>query len=279
MKGRAGFEAVAAAAQWVLKSGPAAAVCGSRRRPVGACVGRQGAGVTRLLAPNRPWAVRTVFSRVVGWVLASTLATLPSTPAGAQTSHPGSPEGGRSTLPQRNLLVELRHGDAAGFEDADPFTVRSAHAQGSTVQQLWVLNGQHGLLRTGLTVPVQWYQAGWSPDGPVLIEGRGAVDTGRSVGVRVRWPGGQAPVTVELRSEASAWAGGGMRSRVGPDGQPLPEGAVDSAGLLSTVQLPLGRWFTVGGTVRSDVVRQGEIATRELRSEHREVLQLRVTAP
>jgi hypothetical protein len=199
--------------------------------------------------------------------------------AWAQAPRDSASRGAQAALPQRNLLIEFRHGEAAVLEDADPFAVRSTDAQGSSVQQLWVLNGQQGLLRTGLTVPVQWYQTAWTPDGPALVEGRSTVDTGRSVGVRVRWPGGQAPATVELRSEASALAGGGMRSRVGLDGQPLPEGAVESAGLLSTLQVPLGRWFTVGGSVSSEAVRAGEFGTRELRSARQDVLQLRISAP
>lgn len=226
--------------------------------------------------PLRRWATRASLATAC-----AVIGLLPGIgpPAWAQVPRDGVSPGARTALPQRNLLIEFRHGEAAVLEDADPFAVRSADAQGSTVQQLWVLNGQQGLLRTGLTVPVQWYQTAWTPDGPALVEGRSTVDTGRSVGVRVRWPGGQAPATVELRSEASALAGGGMRSRVGVDGQPLPEGAVESAGLLSTLQIPLGRWFTVGGSVASEAVRAGEFGTREVRSARQEVLQLRISAP
>ena len=87
-------------------------------------------------------------------------------------------------------------------------------------------------------------------------------------------------MTVEVRTDASALAGGGMPSRYQLDGQPLPEGAVESAGLLTTLQLPLGEWVTVASEASGQTQRQrGTFSSSDARREQRFVVQMRVTAP
>lgn len=205
-------------------------------------------------------------------------------------------------LPLRNLLVEARQGDASQFDERAAgvssagvvigsdgrvsgqagvsASARSRDAARDTVQQIRVLNGGQAALRVGSTVPMQWLQWVWTPQGPVAIGGSRLVETGRGFVVRPRWPGGDAPATVEIRSEASALAGGGLPSRYAPDGQPLPEGSIDQAGVLTTVQLPLGEWFTVassGDSGRNS--ERGVLSTRDLAHDRQQVLQLRITAP
>lgn len=205
-------------------------------------------------------------------------------------------------LPQRNLLVELRHSDGSttsasggglrsGTVIVGPNGEVQARAEvGVSTRQiergaegvgaLRVLNGGQGMLSTGFSVPLTWYSVVWTPSGPGLVGTPGLVDVGRRVAVRPRWPGGSAPVTVEVRSEASAMAGGAMTSRFGLDGRPLPENATESAGLLTTLQLPLGEWVTVAGSTtsesRSD---RGTVYGTQSRTQGESLLQMRVTAP
>lgn len=205
-------------------------------------------------------------------------------------------------LPLRNLLVELRQGDESGFEAGDAglrsgaVTVgpdgrvsaragvtlesRSGGSTRDTVQQLRVINGGQGSVRIGASVPMQWLQWVWTPNGPAVIGGSQLVETGRGFVVQPRWPGGDAPVTVEVRSEASQMASGGMPSRYQFDGRPQPEGTVTRADVLTTLQLPLGQWVTIASSGEQAQARErGVASTRESGSERRVVVQMRVTAP
>jgi len=212
-------------------------------------------------------------------------------------------QSGAQRLPMRNLLVEVRHGEASRFEQqaagvdqagvvigsdgsvrgGAQVTIGSAQGKtsGDATQQLTVLNGREAMLRVGAQVPLQWLQWGWSAqDGPILVGSSQLVDVGKQVTVRPSWPGGSAPVTVEVRTEAAALASGGMRPRYTPDGQPLPEGSVDRAGVLTTMQLRLGEWVTVarsGDEAQSS--QRGTLSTREVASSRAYVVQMRVSAP
>lgn len=205
-------------------------------------------------------------------------------------------------LPLRNLLVELRHGEASQLRSSGGGVESGAvvvgpngevrarggvtveargrdDARGST-QQVTVLNGGQASLRVGLAVPMQWLQWGWTPDGPVLVGGGQYVETGSGFVVQPRWTGGDEPVTVELRTEGSARASAGVPSRYAPDGQPLPDGAVRQAGVLTTVQVRLGEWITVASSGDTQALRKrGLLSTRDIEREQRLLLQMRVTAP
>ncbi|WP_295641409.1 hypothetical protein [uncultured Methylibium sp.] len=205
-------------------------------------------------------------------------------------------------LPLRNLLVELRQGDESSF-DASAAGLRSAavtvgpdgqvsaragvtlesRSGGSTLgsaQQLRVINGGQGSIRIGASVPMQWLQWVWTPQGPAVIAGSQLVETGRGFVVQPRWPGGDAPVTVEVRSEASQMASGGIPSRYQFDGRPQPEGSVSRADVLTTLQIPLGQWVTIASSGEQAQARErGVASTRESASERRVVVQMRVTAP
>lgn len=234
-----------------------------------------------LLAPLVPWVPPALLALAAGTVHAQAAAP---------------------RLPLRNLLVEVRQGEASRFEargggveaggvsvDSDGrvrgradigLGARSRDATGDAVQQLRVLNGGQAGLRVGASEPMQWLQWVWTPDGPAVAGGSQWVETGRSVVVQPSWPGGAAPVTVAIRSEASARAQGGMPSRWAPDGQPLPDGAIDQAGVLTTVQVPLGEWITVASSDdEGSTTERGSLSTRTLSRGRRQVLQLRVTAP
>jgi hypothetical protein len=205
-------------------------------------------------------------------------------------------------LPLRNLLVEVRQGDESqlrtqgggiqqGAVVVGPngevlarggvtFEARGRSDARSTSQQVSVLNGGRAAVRIGESVPMQWLQWAWTPRGPVVVAETGFVETGRGFVVQPRWPGGEAPVSVEVHTEASDRASGGMPSRHAPDGQLLPEGSLQQAGVLTTVQLPLGEWVTVarsGDTQTSH--ERGVLSSRDAQGQRGFVLQMRVTAP
>ncbi|MBA2723651.1 MAG: hypothetical protein H0U56_12330 [Methylibium sp.] len=205
-------------------------------------------------------------------------------------------------LPMRNLLVEVRQGDESqlrasggGIEQGAVvigpngevsarggvgFEARGRSDARSTSQQVSVLNGGRAAVRVGASVPLQWLQWAWTPNGPVVVAETGFVETGRGFVVQPRWPGGDAPVTVEVSTEASDRAFGGLPSRHAPDGQPLPEGSVQQAGVLTTVQLPLGEWVTVARSGDTQRARErGVLSSRDAQRVQGFVLQMRVTAP
>ncbi|MBA3596964.1 MAG: hypothetical protein H0W40_06260 [Methylibium sp.] len=206
-------------------------------------------------------------------------------------------------LPLRNLLVEVRQGDESrlrasggGIEQGAvvvgpngevlaragvTLEARSRDRLHGTAQQVTVLNGGQAALRTGTSVPLQWFQFAWTPEGPVAVPGGHYVEAGRGFVVQPRWPGGDSLVTVELRTEASVAASAGLNSRYAPDGQLLPEGSVERSGVVTTLQLPLGEWVTVASSAdaRAAVRERGVLSTREVERQQRLVLQMRVTAP
>lgn len=191
-------------------------------------------------------------------------------------------------LPLRNLLVELRQGDAASLDVSAAGVqqgavvvgsdgrasgragvgaeARSRSASGQSVQQVTVLNGGRAALRMGTSQPVHWVQIGWTPQGPAVV-GIGSVwvDTGRGVVVQPRWPGGDAPVTVEVEADSST---------------PTAAGGTAGSRTLTTLALPLGDWVTVAETsdagMRSE---RGTLSTRELAASRRLLVQMRVSAP
>lgn len=194
-----------------------------------------------------------------------------------------------SGLPLRNLLVEVRMGDAASLASSTAgiesgavvigsdgrmsgrasvdVDARSRDAGLRSMQQLRVLNGGRGALRIGSSQPVQWLQIGWTPQGPAVVGlGSSWVDTGRGIVVQPRWPGGDAPVTVELQAESSS--------------APGADGSIASASTLTTLALPLGEWVTVAESGQADSRRErGVLSTREMAAERRFVVQMRVSLP
>lgn len=181
-------------------------------------------------------------------------------------------------------------------------------SSGNSVQQVTVLNGGRARLFFGSTQPVttwQWAWAGgqgggggWTSYGPLegpgqdddeVAErhGRGRspvhivpqttwIDLGQGLVVTPRWPGGRAPVTVELEARSSEPVQpGGVHS-----GQLEPDGQVRRTELSSTVSVPLGEWTVVarnGG--QASRTQSGTLSTRSLDESRSEQLEIRVTAP
>ena len=181
-------------------------------------------------------------------------------------------------------------------------------SSGNSVQQVTVLNGGRARLFFGSSQPVttwQWAWAGgpgggggWTSYGPLEGSGQGDddmaerhgrgrhpghivsqttwIDLGQGLIVTPRWPGGRAPVTVELeaRSSEPAQPGGAYSGQLDPDGQ------VRRTEVSSTVSVPLGEWTVVarnGG--QSSNTQSGTLSTRSLDESRSEQLEIRVTAP
>lgn len=183
-------------------------------------------------------------------------------------------------------------------------------SSGNSVQQVTVLNGGRARLFFGSSQPVTTWQWAWAPGqvgggwtsyGPLEGSGQGGdevaerhggrdgrhspvqvvpqttwIDLGQGLIVTPRWPGGRAPVTVELeaRSSEPAQPGSAYSGRLDPDGQ------VRRTEVGSTVSVPLGEWTVVarnGG--QSSRTQSGTLSTRSLDESRSEQLEIRVTAP
>lgn len=186
-------------------------------------------------------------------------------------------------------------------------------SSGNSVQQVTVLNGGRARLFFGSSQPVTTWQwawgagqggGGWTSYGPLEGQGQGNdemaerhsgrdrgrqgnspinivpqtvwIDLGQGMVVTPRWPGGRAPVTVELeaRSSEPAQAGSAYSGQLDPDGQ------VRRSEVSSTVSVPLGEWTVVarnGG--QSSNTQSGTLSTRSLDESRSEQLETRVTAP
>jgi len=157
-------------------------------------------------------------------------------------------------LPQRNLAVEMRVveasqgtqqggqvtlGSRGRGEVAGAVTLRAgAQQQGFDAQQrVLVLNGARATLRLAQGVLVDDTEVAWTPWGPAAAVRSQWVELVNGIDVAPRWPGGDAPVTVELSAQRAL------------PGAPLPSSRQTTVPaqwtLLSTVQLPLGEWLDV----------------------------------
>lgn len=189
----------------------------------------------------------------------------------------------QAALPLRNLLVELRQSDEASLqrESAGAGAVvigsdgrvsggvtigaqtRSRDAAGDSVQQLRVLNGGRGSLRLARAEPLEFVQVWWTPQGVQAMPATVWAETGRGFVVQPRWPGGAAPVTVEVSAEGGSGTGAAERSQ-----------------LLTTLQLPMGEWVTIASSAATRSSERSGAATRDIGTRRSAfVVQMRVTAP
>ncbi len=217
--------------------------------------------------------------------------------------------GPRDGLPQRNLLVEWRVGGEsastqrqAGIEVGRVIidsrrgvigqagitagTVRT-ESQGSSVQQVMVLNGGRARLYMGRSQSVTGWQFAFSPtaaqQGQTSFGSPGVtalpqtfwIDVGQGIHVTPRWSGGRdVVVDIEAQSRQPVQAGSAYGGQLDPDGQ------TRRTELASTVSVPLGEWVVVarnGGRVQRS--QSGTLSTRDVDDSQSEQLEIRVTAP
>lgn len=197
-------------------------------------------------------------------------------------------------LPQRNLRIEWRQGDEAALARQGTAaggsvvvsssrgvhggvtvqaTRRESVSSGGLSQQVLVLNGGRASVRLARTEPLQWYEVAWNArDGATLVPTTVLLEAGRGFTVQPRWPGGAAPVTLEIAAETGPLPA----DRHGA----MPPAAREDGTLLTTLQVPLGEWVTVASTADAQQVRERRgWSSVEARSAGRSVLQVRVSLP
>jgi hypothetical protein len=210
-------------------------------------------------------------------------------------------------LPQRNLLVEVRQVDEGSASAQGGGVERGAvivssdgrvsggaevgwqastrQRGGSIAQQLRVLNGGRASMRLGQSVPLQWWQISSLPAGASGSSGarQGAqvvpsmvfTEAGRGFSVRPRWPGGDAPVTVEIETELVQ----ARDPNVTVGGEANDGATSDNFKTLTTLRFPLGEWVTVASSGTSSAgAERGVVSTRDVSRSRQIVVQMRVTA-
>lgn len=221
-------------------------------------------------------------------LLAAALLTMTTTAAVAREP---------AALPRRNLRVELRWVESSlsgaalagvregavvvgtsGSVSPRPGGVtlgtRALDAEPSPIERLLVLNGQSASVQLNEQQPLQWLEYGVE----LPAAGRAGGSSGNSAnGARVyaaprstlverqrgfsvspRWPGGRAPVQLELRAMA-------------PDER-------GQAQVVTTVQLGLDEWLTVARSGSPPPRPQpGVLSTRDVEARPGRELQLRVS--
>ena len=156
--------------------------------------------------------------------------------------------------PQRNLSVEMRVSDDQADAQRDAqgsvtigsrggrpnvggsVTVQagSSRQASDSTQRVLVLNGGRATLRLAQGLQVDDTEVWWTPWGPGATVRSQWVELVNGMEVSPRWPGGDAPVTLEIAAQSAG--------RATPNsGQPLPP----QASVFTTVQVPMGEWVEV----------------------------------
>jgi hypothetical protein len=112
----------------------------------------------------------------------------------------------------------------------------------------------------------------WTPWGPAAAVRSQWLELVNGIEVQPRWPGGDAPVTVELAAQRATPATGGWQGA-------RPATAAQWS-VLTTVQLPLGEWVSVAqlqSASRGSAVSTGGFGAAT--ASRQRSLQLRVSLP
>lgn len=170
-------------------------------------------------------------------------------------------------LPVRNLVVEMRivddeaavqRGAAAGAAvtigsrgrvDGGAAVVvqgRTQNQMQDQQQRVLVLNGARATLRLSQGQRLDDTEVAWTPWGPAAAVRSQWVELVNGMDVWPRWPGGSAPVTLEIAAQSTG--------RATPNAVPLPPPQLNT---LTTVQAPLGEWVEVARLQR----RQAAVAS------------------
>jgi hypothetical protein len=189
--------------------------------------------------------------------------------------------------PQRNLSVEMRVSDDQADAQRDAqgsvtigsrggrvnaggsVTVQagSSRQASDAIQRVLVLNGGRATLRLTQGLQFDDTEVWWTPWGPGAAVRSQWVELVNGMEVQPRWPGGDAPVTLEIAAQSAG--------RATPNsGQPLPP----QASVFTTVQVPMGEWVEVARVQgRQSTVSGGgfDAAT----SSRQRSLQVRVSLP
>lgn len=196
----------------------------------------------------------------------------------------------RAGLRQGGLVIDSRRGviGQGGVE----LSTRQLERDQQTHQQILVLNGRKARLDLRQQRPItqwQWVAQlgnggfGGGNGGPGGQQGAQPqvglvaqtlwVDAGQGLVATPRWPGGKAPVTVELEAESPGQPGRPFTQDA--QGTPPPRLVVQTA-----LSVPLGEWVPVAQTNRQEEVqRRGMLSTQGTSSDEQAVLEIRVSLP
>ncbi len=184
-------------------------------------------------------------------------------------------------LPPRELTVALRQVDDA--QSAGYSVGTQTQRPTLTQQQVQVRNGEQASLRLGQSIPMQWLEAASMQSDSVSASAPSAaasssrrsgsvknavtwMDSGQSITLRPRWPGGQQPVTVELEVQTAS-----VDARNGAE---LP--AQSRSHVATTVSVELGQWVTIAATGTNA---PAGVYSSKGSADSRRLLQIRVQAP
>ena len=171
----------------------------------------------------------------------------------AQGSVTISSQGSRSSRPNVGGSVTVQSGSTRQMSDS--------------TQRVLVLNGGRATLRLAQGMQVQDTEVWWTPWGPGAAVRSQWVELVNGMEVSPRWPGGDAPVTLEIAAQSAGRA-------TQNSGQPLPP----QASVFTTVQVPMGEWVEVARVQgrQSTVSNSGFSAATASRQRS---LQVRVSLP
>jgi hypothetical protein len=195
-------------------------------------------------------------------------------------------------LPAQNLRIEWRWVESStALQDvagaAGSVTLSSAgqvSAQGQVTlrsdsragqapvrHQVLVLNGAPTQLRLSSLAPLEWVEAVQGPRGQAGVLRQQWVEVNTSVRVLPRWPGGRAPVDLEIEAERALTA-----DASNPGAAPVP--SIER--VATRVQVPLGDWSTVAtSAVPGPAPARGTLSTADIERRALRELQLRVSLP
>jgi hypothetical protein len=178
--------------------------------------------------------------------------------------------------PKRDLTVELRQIEE-GREDGVSYRAGPSKAAPLLVaQKIQVRNGEKGLMRMNLSVPMQWVQSVQAPmpqqsasgtHGAGVSQSMTWFDVGQTLSVQPRWPGSNKDAVLELEIEQSS-----MQAGIQSD---LP--AQSRSRFSTTVTAPLAQWVTVAASGGGSS-KQGSYSSQS-NKDVRRLLQIRVLVP
>lgn len=160
----------------------------------------------------------------------------------------------QSGVQQGRVIIDSRRGVVGG--GTITYGSRQSESDTQDVQQVMVLNGGRARLFVGRSQQVTTWQWAWGPGFQGVVPQTTWVDLGQGLNVTPRWPGGRAPVVVELEAQSR------------------------HTELASTLSVPLGEWTVVARNgAQTQASRSGTLSTRELDESRSQQLEIRITAP
>lgn len=189
----------------------------------------------------------------------------------------------REGLRRGEVIVDSRRGvlGRGGVEWASG----SSTYEGSAMQQVLVMNGGRARIDVRRESPrTVWQWVGGMSRGSLINPEAQAelvaqtvwIDSGQGLAARPRWPGGSAPVMLELEAEAPLPGVEGARAYPRGDGEDPPP----RLSAQTTLSVPMGQWVAVARTHQQEEGRQARGLWQSGQGhEDQAVLEVRVTRP